>query len=122
MSLKNAIYIKDGHKSNGEVVDFAAAILDGVKKGETRDHKRLPRGRWMGVAKDGQVFGRVMLGEPYMITKDMPEYRDAMIAGTEYDIKPRQPKYYYPVRRVEDFRNDPKPIVRHGVYAQYEED
>ena len=46
--VENTIYIKDGHAKDGKVVDFANAILDGIKKGETRTHKNLTR-KWVGV-------------------------------------------------------------------------
>ena len=116
---QNAIYVKDGHKENGESVDFINLMLDGIKKGETRTHKNLSRKQWLGLAKDGQVYGRVRFGEPFEITKDSPEYADAMIAGTEYDLKDGESKYYYPIVEMEDFRDNPKKIVRPGNYAQY---
>ena len=115
----SSIYIKDGHTADGQTVDFVNLILDGKKKGETRTHKSLTR-KWVGIAKDGYVYGRVRFGEPYLIGKDSPEYADSYIEGTEYDIEDGEQKYYYPVLEVEDFRNAPKPITKHGNYAQYE--
>lgn len=118
METESAVYIKDGHLPNGEPVDFISAILDGVKTGETRRHNRLARG-WVGVAKDGFVYGRVLLGEPYPIQKDSPEYAAALIEGTEYDITPGKRTYFYHIVRIEDFRSDPKPVLRGGHYALY---
>lgn len=118
-SIATSIYIKDGHTSDGETVDFINLILDGKKKGETRTHKSLTR-KWVGIAKDGYVYGRVRFGEPYLIDKDSPEYADSYIEGTEYDIADGEQKYYYPILEVEDFRDAPKPITKHGNYAQYE--
>ena len=114
-----AIYIKDGKKADGTTVDFISAILDGTKKGETRTHKNLTR-KWVGLAKDGKVYGRVRLGDPIPLKKGTQEYRDSLIAGTEYDIKPGEAKYYYPVLEVEDFRNNPVPILKNGNYGQYQ--
>ena len=116
-----SIYIKDGHTADGQTVDFVNLILDGKKKGETRSHKSLTR-KWVGIAKDGYVYGRVRFGEPYLISKDSPEYAESYIEGTEYDIEDGEQKYYYPVLEIEDFRDDPKPITKHGNYAQYEYD
>lgn len=118
-SLATSIYIKDGHTADGQTVDFINLILDGKKKGETRTHKSLTR-KWVGIAKDGYVYGRVRFGEPYLIDKDSPEYADSYIEGTEYDIADGEQKYYYPILEVEDFRDAPKPITKHGNYAQYE--
>ena len=120
-SLATSIYIKDGHTDNGETVDFVNLILDGKKKGETRTHKSLTR-KWVGIAKDGYVYGRVRFGDPYLIDKDSPEYADSYIEGTEYDIADGEQKYYYPILEVEDFRDAPKPITKHGNYAQYEDE
>lgn len=119
-STELAIYVKDGHKANGGTVDFIGAILDGRKKGETRDHKGLTRKSWVGLSKDGMVYGRVRLGEPYKISNTSPEYRDAMIEGTEYDIADGETKYYYPILEVEDFRDNPRPILQNGNYGKYE--
>lgn len=117
---ENAIYIKDGHTKDGKVVDFANAILDGVKKGETRTHKSLTR-KWVGIAKDGYVIGRVKLGDPIELRKGTQEYADSLIEGTEYDIKDGQTRYYYPVEEVMDFRNNPRPVLRNGsMYGQYQ--
>ena len=112
------IYIKDGHTANGKTVDFVNLILDGKKKGETRSHNKLTR-KWVGIAKDGYVYGRVRLGEPYLIGKDSPEYRDSYIKGTEYDLKDNEKKYYYPILETEDFRSEPKPIEKNGNYGTY---
>ena len=114
----STIYIKDGHASNGEAVNFIDLILDGKKKGETRTHKSLTR-KWVGIAKDGYVYGRVRFGEPYLISKDSPEYKDSFIEGTEYDLKSNEQKYYYPILETEDFRDDPKPIESNGNYGTY---
>lgn len=119
MKTENAIYIKDGHLPNGESVDFIGAILNGVKTGETRRHNRLARG-WVGIVKDGLVYGRVRLGAPRTIRRGEPEYYSAMIAGTEYDVCPGGFVYYYPVLETMDFRNDPIPVLSHGHYAKYE--
>ena len=119
LATGTSIYIKDGHTADGETVDFVNLILDGKKKGETRTHKSLTR-KWVGIAKDGYVYGRVRFGEPYLIDKDSPEYADSYIEGTEYDIADGEQKYYYPILEVEDFRDNPKPITKHGNYAQYE--
>lgn len=117
--MENTIYIKDGHTKDGKVVDFANAILDGVKKGETRTHKNLTR-KWVGIAKDGMVIGRVKLGDPIVLRKGTEEYRNSLIEGTEYDIEDGQTKYYYPVEKVMDLRNNPRPIIRNGNYGQYQ--
>ena len=114
----SAIYIKDGHTEDGKTVDFVSLILDGKKKGETRTHKNITR-KWVGIAKDGYVYGRVKFGEPYLIDKNSPEYKDSYISGTEYDLKDNEQKYYYPVEGIEDFRDDPKPIAKNGNYATY---
>jgi hypothetical protein len=119
ISTGTSIYIKDGHTADGQTVDFINLILDGKKKGETRNHKSLTR-KWVGIAKDGYVYGRVRFGEPYLIDKDSPEYADSYIEGTEYDIADGEQKYYYPILEIEDFRDAPKPITKHGNYAQYE--
>ena len=117
---ENNIYIPDGHnKVTGETVDFANAILDGIKKGETRTHKSLTR-KWVGIAKDGKVIGRVRLGDPIVLRKGTQEYRDSLIEGTEYDIKDGETKYYYPVIEVMDLRDNPRPILRNGNYGQYQ--
>lgn len=117
---ENTIYIKDGHTKDGKVVDFANAILDGVKKGETRTHKSLTR-KWVGIAKDGYVIGRVKLGEPVILRRGTQEYADSLIEGTEYDIKDGQTRYYYPVEEVMDFRHNPRPVLRNGsMYGQYQ--
>lgn len=119
MKTESAIYIKDGHLPSGESVDFIGAILDGVKKGETRRHKSLTR-KWVGIVKGDRVVGRVRFGEPVAIDEHSPQYRDAMIEGTEYDVRPGKAVYYYPVLEVMDFRDSPKPVVAHGHYAKYE--
>ena len=115
---ENTIYIKDGHYDNGETINFIDAILDGQKKGETRTHKSMTR-NWVGLGKDGQVYGRARFGEPQVLEKGTQEYRDSMIEGTEYDLKDGETKYYYPVLETEDFRDNPKPITRNGNYGQY---
>lgn len=117
--VERTIYIKDGHTESGETVSFIDLILDGKKKGETRTHKSLTR-KWVGIAKDGLVYGRVRLGEPYLIGKDSPEYQYSFIEGTEYDLKDNEQKYYYPIEEIEDFRDNPKPIVSNGNYGTYQ--
>ena len=114
----STIYIKDGHTEDGGTVDFINLILDGKKKGETRTHKNLTR-KWVGIAKDGKVYGRVRFGEPYLIDKNSPEYKDSYIKGTEYDLKENEQKYYYPILETEDFRDNPKPIEKNGNYGTY---
>lgn len=114
------IFIPDS-KANGQTVSFTDLILDGEKKGETRGlNVHLPVGRWIGIAKNGQVVGRVILGEPKRITIDSPEYQDAYIEGTDYDIGPGEEKLYYPIVDKVDMRDDPKPVLRrsagYGVY------
>ena len=118
MTIENAIYINDGHTVNGETVDFASAILDGIKKGETRTHKSLTR-KPVGIVHDGYIIGRVQLGDPQILTRDSAEYANSLIEGTEYDIQPDQIKYYYPIIWTEDFRKNPKPVLQHGNYAKY---
>ena len=122
---ETVVYIKDGYNDEtGEAVDFINAILDGVKKGETRNHNSFPYKNWVGLAKgkaDGKVYGRVKFGKPYQITKESPEYQDALIAGTDYDIPEGGSKWYYPVLETEDFRDDPKPfrhIAQTGKYQR----
>ncbi|MBP5741777.1 MAG: hypothetical protein J6W59_08505, partial [Bacteroidales bacterium] len=118
--IETATYILDGRNiETGETVDFISGILDGRKKGETRTHNRLSR-KWLGMAKNGLVYGRVRFGQPYEITKDSPEYKDAMIEGTNYDIKDGGSKWYYPVLEKEDFRDNPRPITRNGNYGLYQ--
>lgn len=114
------IYIKDGHKKDGSIVDFIGAILDGVKTGETRSHKHLTR-KWVGIAKNGYVYGKVLLSDPIPLRKGTPEYFNSLIEGTEYDISENETRYFYPVAACVDFRNDPKPIISNGNYGKYEE-
>lgn len=116
---ENTIYINDGHLEDGSVVDFANAILDGRKKGETRTHKSLTR-KWVGIAKDGQVIGRVRFGDPIVLEKGTQEYEGSMIEGTEYDIEDGETKYYYPVEEIMDLRDNPRPVTRNGNYGQYQ--
>ena len=117
--LENAIYINDGHRSDGTVVDFAHAILNRVKTGETRTHKSLTR-KWVGIVWHGMVIGRIRLGEPQPLNRNSAEYAGALIEGTEFDLREGEIRYYYPVLEVEDFGNKPRPVLRHGNYAQYE--
>lgn len=117
--IENAIYINDGRAADGTMVNFADLILDGIKTGETRTHKALTR-QWVGLIRGGVVIGRIKLDDPIPITKDSPEYRTAYICGTDYDIKPGAIKYYYKVLAIMDFRTQPKPVIRHGNYGQYE--
>lgn len=122
---RNAIYVKDGHLENGDTVDFIGLMLDGIKKGETRTHKNLSRSQWLGLAKDGEVYGRVKFGEPRILEKYGPDgnytqdYIDSAIEGTEYDIADGETKYYYPIESIEDFRDNPQPILRNGNYGRY---
>ena len=116
---ENAIYVKDGKTKTGETVDFINKILDREKEYETRDHKGLTRKQWLGLAKDGQVYGRVKLGEPFELKAGTPEYDKSFIKDTDYDIEDGKTKYAYPVLDVEDFRSNPKPILRNGNYGQY---
>ena len=124
---RNAIYITDGRmKDTGETVDFINLILDGKKTGETRTHNTLSTNQWLGIAKDGFVYGRVKLGKPYKITKESPEYKTSFIEGVEsangkndYDIPDNGFKWYYPIEAVEDFRDNPQPILRNGNYGRY---
>jgi hypothetical protein len=117
---ENTIYIPDGYnKKTGKTIDFANAILDGIKKGETRSHKSLTR-KWVGIAKDGKVIGRVRFGDPQVLRKGTAEYADSLIEGTEYDIADGETKYYYPVVEVMDLRDNPRPILRNGNYGQYQ--
>lgn len=37
---RTAIYVKDGVRDDGSTVNFIDLILDGLKRGETRIHKR----------------------------------------------------------------------------------
>ena len=114
----STIYIKDGKTSDGETVNFIDLILDGKKKGETRTHKNLTR-KWVGIAKDGYVYGMVRLGEPKPINKNSPEYEDSFIEGTDYDLQDNEQKYYYPILETRDFRDNPKPIEKHGNYGTF---
>lgn len=117
------VHIPDGiDTATGEPVDFISLILDGIKKGETRSvGSGLPVGKWVGLAKNGVVYGRVKFGEHITITKDSPEYGDAMIAGTDYDIPDGESKWYYPVVEVMDLRDDPRTEVRRGPkYGSYQ--
>lgn len=114
------IYIKDGHHQNGNNIDFIDLILDGLKKYETRNHNRLKKG-WIGIAKNGMVYGKIYLGKPILQKADSKEYFDSYIDGTEYDILGNEEKYFYPIEGLIDFRDDPKPIVKNGNYGQYAE-
>ena len=113
------IYVPDGTRADGTKVNFAEAILDGTKKGETRTHKNLTR-KWVGVARDGKVIGRVRLGDPKLIDNKSPEYKDALIEDTEYDLKDGETKYYYPVEEVQDLRDNPREITQNGNYGKYQ--
>jgi hypothetical protein len=127
---RNAIYIPDGKmKDSGEKVDFINLILDGKKLGETRTHNRLSSSQWLGLAKDGYVYGKVKFGKPYQITKDSPEYKASYIENvesadgrTDYDIAEDGTKWYYPVEAIEDFRDNPQPILQNGNYGKYSEE
>lgn len=116
---ETAIIIRDGHKGDGTVVDFANAILDGKKKGEVRNFKTLTR-KWVGIAKNGKVIGRVRFGEPIVLRKGAQEYYDSLIEGTEYDIADGETKYYYPVEEMMDLRDNPRTYDHNkGVYGFY---
>lgn len=116
------IYIPDGvMKKDGTAVSFIDLILDGEKLGETRGlNTHFPVGRWIGVAKNGQVVGRVKFGPAKEITTSSPEYKAAKIAGTNYDIEPGQKKLYYPIVDKMDLRDSPRPVVRNGNYGSYQ--
>ncbi|MBR2388119.1 MAG: hypothetical protein IKB02_09935 [Clostridia bacterium] len=117
---ETAIIIKDAHKKDGRVVDFANAILDGKKKGEVRKTKTLTR-KWVGIAKDGKVIGRVRFGEPIVLRKGTQEYHDSLIEGTEYDIADGETKYYYPVEEIMDLRDNPRKYYHNnGIYGFYD--
>ena len=92
--------------------------MDGIKRIETRTHTRLRRGL-VGIVHDGRVIGEVIIGFPVEIRRDSAEYGTAMIAGTEYDIPQDGMKYGYPVTVVNDWRDNPRPVLRHGNYAVY---
>jgi len=112
---ENLIYVKNDANTGRSFIDL---ILDGKKKGETRTHKRLTR-KWVGISDGKKVYGRVRLGDPIEITNKSPEYKDAYIKGTEYDIKDGESKYYYPILEREDFRENPRDIQKHGNYGKY---
>lgn len=122
---RTTIYINDGYKANGETVDFINLILDGLKTGETRTHPKLSTRQWLGIAKDGYVYGKVKLGKPYEITKDSPEYKTSFIKGVkdekgnDFDIKDNGTKWYYPIEAIEDFRDNPQPVLINGNYGKY---
>jgi hypothetical protein len=116
---ESAIYVLDGKNKNGKDVNFIDLILDGKKLGETREHKNLVKNKWVGLAKNGYVYGRVILGNPKEITKTSAEYKDAYIGGTNYDIVEEGKKYYYPILEKQDFRNNPIPLLREGNYGVY---
>lgn len=116
---ESAIYVLDGKTKNGKDVNFIDLILDGKKLGETRGHKNLVKNKWVGLAKNGYVYGRVILGNPKEITKTSAEYKDAYISGTNYDIVEDGKKYYYPILEKQDFRNNPIPLSREGNYGVY---
>lgn len=115
---ESAIYINDGHRADGSTVDFAGAILDGKKKGETRGHNRLTR-KWVGIVHGGKVVGRVRLGMPRLLEKGTQDYKDSLIEGTEFDLKKGETKFYYPVEDFQDFRDNPREVIRYGNYAAY---
>lgn len=117
---ENCIYIKDGTLPGGYKINFAALILEGLKTYETRTHKALTR-KWVGVARNGFVIGRIKLGEPVKAGRGSNEYKESYINMTEYDIQPGETKYFYPVIAAVKF-NKPKPIIRHGNYGLYELD
>lgn len=126
-TVETAISVPDGTDANGNPVDFIGLMLDRIKKGETRDYpsmakKMISQNKWEGLAKNKLVYGRVRFGKPIEITKESPEYKDAMIEGTNFDIKDGGTKWYYPVLEVEDFRDNPIPTIQgHNspVYAQF---
>lgn len=123
------VYVKDGVRKDGSTVDFVDAILNDEKLIETRDHNRLKQG-WVGLSKGGKngvVVGRMLLGKPIEVSNDPnhPKYDKglydaAMIEGTDYDIEPGKTKWFYPILKTEDFRDNPKPILRNGNYGVYQ--
>ena len=113
------ISIPDGTiRETGEPVNFVEKLLDGTKWGETRDHNHMAYKNWVGLTKDGMVYGRVKFGKPYQITKDSPEYAHAFIEGTEYDIPEGGSKWFYPVEAKQVFKN-PVPNTPNGNYGKY---
>lgn len=111
--------VKDGTiLETGERVDFIEKLLDGSKWGETRPGKSFVHNKWVGLEKDGLVYGRVKFGKPYEITRENPEYAHTFIQGTEYDIPEGGSKYYYPVEAKEVF-DKPVPNTKVGQYGKY---
>ena len=113
VTIKDGMFTKGPHK--GEAVKFADAILDGDKRGETRPKKTLPRNKWVGINRDGEIIGRVKFGDPIEITKESAEYNDAMIKNTDYDMEDGQTKWYYPIIDKQDFRKNP---IKSEFYSQ----
>lgn len=113
------VSIPDGTiRETGEPVNFIEKLLDGTKWGETRDHNHMAYKNWVGLTKDGMVYGRVKFGKPYLITRDSPEYAHAFIEGTEYDIPEGGSKWFYPVEAKQVFEN-PVPNTPNGNYGKY---
>ena len=111
--------VKDGKiLETGEPVNFIEKLLDGSKWGETRPTKSFVHNKWVGLEKDGLVYGRVKFGKPYEITRESPEYAHTFIQGTEYDIPEGGSKYYYPVEAKEVF-DKPVPNTKVGQYGKY---
>lgn len=102
-------------------ISFTDLILNRVKLGETRKMSvHLPVGKWIGIAKNKMVVGKVLLDRPITIDKDSFQYAHAYISGTRYDIQDGHTKRYYPIIDIVDMRNDPLPVVRFGaLYGKY---
>ena len=115
--METCIFVSDSGN-----VSFIDLILDGDKHGETRKiGVHLPIGKWIGIAKNKTVLGEVVLGTPVEIDRSSPLYEDACIAGTEYDVGDGETKWYYPILKKRDMRNDPKPVLKFSpIYGKYE--
>lgn len=114
--METCIFIQDSNN-----VSFIDRILDDIKHGETRKiGVHLPTGKWIGIARNKTVLGEVVLGTPVEIDRSSPLYEDACIAGTEYDVGDGETKWYYPILKKRDMRNDPKPVLRFSpMYGKY---
>lgn len=111
---------KGKNVKTGESVDFIDLIFSGKKLGETRSHNRMKRG-WVGIANENkEVVGEIKFGEPIKITKESPEYKDAYIQDTDFDIDDKIGyKYYYPIEDKRMF-DSPKPLVaKYQMYNKY---
>lgn len=127
-----AAYIPNGVKENGDEVDFIDAMFNGSKKYETRQTRnlRLDDEGWVGVTrggKNGEVVGRIRFGEPVRFQRydengnETQIYKDSLIKGTQrYDMEEGDTKWAYPVLEVEDFRDNPRPVLKNlPSNAQY---